>query len=507
MRTGLAIIGSLLALNLGAATFSVNGLLSVGTVRRTVDLSLWHFAWNGQSLSVGSLATNPASTSVIYAGKSLMWSGGIHLGEPGWTNHVLTADETTSFGDLIAEIKQEPLRSESPVITMVNGVNARLTSPRRILGTSSGLGNMTLSNLSVGTIPYSNFVTHVTRAQAVAGSNGWASDVKAICWAHGEQDTYLDQTSADNYRTNAYNLYGQMVEDVQAATGQTNEPVWLFTQSASSSWYGSANSLPALAQYRLARQDPVRMKVICPTYVVPPQSDGLHFLTDGYRYVGEQAAKIYVAGPSWAPLIPTNVVKTTTNVLVTFHVPVPPLVLDTNAVAYMTNFGFSFISGTVSALPYLVGSNAVSIPYTGTPTYVQYAWALGGTTNNGPLTGQRGNLRDSDPAMAVSMPTTNLYNWALVFRTILTTNAAPTGASAAVESESVRLLCDYLNTAHAFSFKRSLTFGGPYSLVANSPTNGFLDTSPTLGVTNYYVVSSWNDVGESANSAQVFAKP
>jgi hypothetical protein len=390
---------------------------------------------------------------------------------------------------------------------MVNGVNSRLPAAVRILGTSAGLGNMTLSNLSVGTVSYSNFVTHVQGAQSNAVGLGWSHNVAAICWAHGEQDTYLDQTSADAYKTNAYQLYGSMVANIKAITGQTNDPPWLFTQSASSAWYGSANSLPALAQYRLARQDPTRMKVICPTYVIPPQSDGLHFLTDGYRYVGEQAAKVYSAGSAWMPLMPTNVVLSATNVLVTFHVPVPPLVWDTNAVSFMTNYGFGLIGGTVSALPQLVSSNSVSVPYTGSPTFLQYAWSHGGTTNNGPQTGQRGNLRDSDTATAVSMPTTNLHNWCLVFRTYLFTNAAPTGLTATPSSGNVLLSWDYLNTTLGSRIKRSLVSGGPYTVIGTSPTNGYVDISPSAGVTNYYVISSLNDAGESADSTQAHSVP
>jgi hypothetical protein len=109
--------------------------------------------------------------------------------------------------------------------------------------------------------------------------------------------------------------------------------------------------------------------------------------------------------------------------------------------------------------------------------------------------------------MAISMPDTNLFNWCLVFRTALFTNAAPTGVSATASSSRVLLTWDYLNTTLGSRIKRSLVSGGPYTEIGSSPTNGYVDASPSLGVTNYYVISSLNDAGESANSSQVHAVP
>jgi hypothetical protein len=55
--------------------------------------------------------------------------------------------------------------------------------------------------------------------------------------------------------------------------------------------------------------------------------------------------------------------------------------------------------------------------------------------------------------------------------------------------------------------KRSTVSGGPYTQVAAPATTGYTDTGLTNGTTYYYVVSSYNSAGQSANSTQVSATP
>ena len=55
--------------------------------------------------------------------------------------------------------------------------------------------------------------------------------------------------------------------------------------------------------------------------------------------------------------------------------------------------------------------------------------------------------------------------------------------------------------------KRSLTNGGPYTVIGNPNTASYSDLTAANGTTYYYVVSAINAAGESANSNQVSATP
>lgn len=87
--------------------------------------------------------------------------------------------------------------------------------------------------------------------------------------------------------------------------------------------------------------------------------------------------------------------------------------------------------------------------------------------------------------------------------------ASPTGLNAMSSNARVTLNWMVSSGANSFNVKRSLTNGGPYTVVANvsSAVNNYTDTGLTNGTNYFYVVSAVNAGGESPNSAQVNVTP
>lgn len=87
--------------------------------------------------------------------------------------------------------------------------------------------------------------------------------------------------------------------------------------------------------------------IICagPVYSMPDR--GGHLDPNGYRWYGEMMAKVYyrtqILGEEFKPLQPEKIMRTTNpkQIKIRFHVPVPPLVLDTwTTGTKFKNYGF-----------------------------------------------------------------------------------------------------------------------------------------------------------------------
>ena len=85
--------------------------------------------------------------------------------------------------------------------------------------------------------------------------------------------------------------------------------------------------------------------------------------------------------------------------------------------------------------------------------------------------------------------------------------AAPQNLAATPGNAQVSLTWGASSGATSYNVKRSTTSGGPYAVIANPTTTSYLDSAVANGTTYFYVVSASNDIGESADSAQVSATP
>ena len=88
------------------------------------------------------------------------------------------------------------------------------------------------------------------------------------------------------------------------------------------------------------------------------------------------------------------------------------------------------------------------------------------------------------------------------------TPSAPTGLAASAGAGVVTNTWNPVSGALSYNIKRSLKSGGPYiTIFSGLDTTNYIDTQVVNGTTYYYVVSAFNDYGESGNSSQVSATP
>jgi fibronectin type 3 domain-containing protein len=92
-------------------------------------------------------------------------------------------------------------------------------------------------------------------------------------------------------------------------------------------------------------------------------------------------------------------------------------------------------------------------------------------------------------------------------KTATSAPGVPTGLAAAPGNAQVALTWMASSGATGYNVGRSTTSGGPYTQISTSATASFTDTGLTNGTKYFYIVSAFNSVGQSANSAEVSATP
>jgi autotransporter-associated beta strand protein len=165
------------------------------------------------------------------------------------------------------------------------------------------------------------------------------------------------------------------------------------------------------------------------------------------------------------------------------------------------------VSGSVSNTTGVVVAMGAALEVSGT------LQATGDITNNGTLTltgaaqfsaggtiTNNGTIYNNSPSLALPA---NLVNNG----TIYTNLNVPAGLTATAGNAQVSLSWSAVAGATSYRVKRATVAGGPYTLIASPTTTALILTGLTNGTTYYYVVSSANAAGASADSAQVSATP
>ena len=155
--------------------------------------------------------------------------------------------------------------------------------------------------------------------------------------------------------------------------------------------------------------------------------------------------------------------------------------------------GYGFASGTSMATPHVSGAAALVLSRCGLDT-TELRSTLLSTVHPvaalGPWTVTGGRL-DVDSAI----------------RSCMAPPATPAGLVAQAGDARVVLSWSPVSGATSFSVKRAQVSGGPYAVVGAVSTTAFTDTNVSNNQTYFYVVSSANSQGVSADSSEVSATP
>jgi hypothetical protein len=312
-------------------------------------------------------------------------------------------------------------RGESPVIGMANMLSWLIA--RRTMGSAQpfnvvvpAVSGMTIEQLSKvngqdNVNRYNRFVSAVQQSQDAATALGKSHVITAIVFMQGEYDYALNLGTRNGtkvlYKAALAKLHADMVLDVKAITGQSDDPIFIIYQTgASYTVDADANGVSGLhvgmAQFEYAIENPARVIMAGPVYQITDKSG--HLDPNGSRWFGEFLAKAYnsavIEARAFRPVSPTRIQRLTpTRYRVHYHVPEPPLVFDlpysVNAATAVPNQGFRVTDAG--------GEVAIRSVDIVAPTVVEIVTGRAVSAATGllwyaPFTGANGNgcVRDSD---------------------------------------------------------------------------------------------------------------
>lgn len=298
--------------------------------------------------------------------------------------------------------------------------------------------------------PFDEAMMQVQSAKTLAADLGKTYVVRGVTAiaGQGEADTYeqnftfLRSTDGANRRILNYTeaLFDWQLgyeTQVKAITAQT-EPVPMFI-----SQFGTMTTPDTIiVQRQLDAHNTSNGKIVLvtPNYPFEHYIDCLHYTAHSQRRLGAYFAKAYhqvvVEGRKWEPTRPSSITRAGATITVKYVVPVPPLVIDELRVsADGSQFpvppvkGFIFRDSTMSASITAVAVTAadtVTITLSNAPTganpVLRYAYEsqIPAMRCPGPMSGARGNIRDSDTRVGYHTDENGspyeLFNWSVAFQ-------------------------------------------------------------------------------------------
>lgn len=369
---------------------------------------LHHIIGTGQSLSIGQKGTPPQTTTQPYS--NLMLS---EIGQQG--SNLVPLVEGYNYATSNVETISSALGNTLTALTPGNDYNSIVTR--------CGAGARSYNKLKKGGEYYAKSMNQIDLAQTAALAMDAVYNVSAVTVVHGEADRSRSLAEYSGYLLEWQADYDA---DAKAKTGQTNDVHMFFCQMSSCTKYSLTSSEIPAAQYGAAENSDMHT-LVCPKYFLDyDDSDGVHLEATSYSHLGEYYGKamkkVLVDGEEWVPLKPTDITLEGATITVDFHVPAPPLSIDTNLVIFKEDYGFEYVddSGSVTITNVtLVDADTILLALDHVPTgsnpKLQYAFSgvadsHAGWNNPGSC---RGNIRDNDATP--SLYGNNLYNWLVQF--------------------------------------------------------------------------------------------
>ncbi|GHT88981.1 hypothetical protein FACS189474_5160 [Bacteroidia bacterium] len=368
-----------------------------------------HFIMYGQSLSTGHEAY-PVSTENI--------AGNYMIGDQIWINYgnrnfdqvnPLVANYSIGLRDI----------SEAPLHGAVNHIRLKQQeeSPEidnRFIATSAGTSGEPIEAFSkesqVNTY-YSDFQSALKYAKRIITKSVSPITCPAIFWLQGEWNyqgygSGLVQGSTptadkDEYKNLLVKLKNNMQKETQERYLQDEKPLFITYQVGAQYTKGQRLAI-GMAQLEASNE---YKDIVCAGPVYQMTDVGGHLDGNGYRWYGEMLGKVYyktkIEGEDFRPLQPKKVARDAENakkIYITYHVPVPPLVLDENTLKKEANYGFNMYLNnryqTISKVE-IVNDSVVAITGSSDLSTGRLGVSYGGSDTRG-----HGNLRDSDPYKA-----------------------------------------------------------------------------------------------------------
>lgn len=328
---------------------------------------------------------------------------------------VQDATDQTIILDASAQAALAPgdiAEGEEPGVGMVNFAklqhNQRMNlenDPRAFVVSNCGVNGRTIEALSLGASPllWNRLTQAAQGVKSIATAAGKSYGIAAVAFLQGEwnyDSARGGDTTKAGYKAKLDQLYADIQTTVVSAiSGQSKPPLFLTYQTTASFTVDATNLSIGMAQLELAneRQNWV---MVGPSY--PYTDKGGHLDSNGYRWMGKQFAKVWNRvvglGEGWKPLQPISAVIRGREVLVTFHVPCPPLVFSSPYVVTtatdFANKGFTVLSDGVSVAlssVQIVSDCVVRLVLAADPAGSVELRYAGKAVNNG-----NGCVRDSD---------------------------------------------------------------------------------------------------------------
>ncbi|MBS1014502.1 hypothetical protein [Acetobacter persici] len=287
-------------------------------------------------------------------------------------------------------------------------------SARRLVLASTGIGGMSIAQLSKGSSPdlYRRNVDVTTILTQQAKKLGATCGVFLIEWLQGENDITTDY---EDYTQRLTALHEDMIADIRAITGQKQDPFFEMgiVSGIQMPTTGIMDVVRAQVDYGLNTPGAYVVSAVYPAI-----DYFAHLPANSQRWFGALRGKIrhrvITQGLAWKPLVMTGASLSGCVVLVDCHVPYPPLQIQTVWIGQQqklfNDLGFMLFDAAADEQimvqrAEIVGDCTVRLILSRAPTNPQSCWVL--YADNWQHQGS-GNIFDSDPEI-----TDDVYEWSL----------------------------------------------------------------------------------------------